>query len=96
MTAASTTVDAPRFGSSYQPASSVDEFTVDASSPRADYTQSAYVTGTTVDAPAPARSTYSQKVSIVEDTVDVPRSKTKKSKMGYYDEDGKHSLLPLL
>ena len=88
------TVDAPRFGSSaFQPSSTVDEFTVDASSPRSTYSQSAHVTSTTVDAPAP-RSTYSQKVSIVEETVDTPRraSHSKKSKMGYYDEDGKHCL----
>ncbi|KAK3903507.1 hypothetical protein C8A05DRAFT_43264 [Staphylotrichum tortipilum] len=90
VTAASSTVDAPRFGSSFQPTSTVDEFTVDASSPRSTYTKSAHVTGSTVDVPAP-RSTFQNKVSIVEETVDAPRSRSAtKSKMGYYDEDGQY------
>jgi hypothetical protein len=90
-----TTVDGPRFAPSFKASSHVDEYTVDASSVPT-YKESVQVTGTTVDPPAP-RSTYYEKVDIVEETVDAPRYKapaTKKSKMGYYDEDGKHDPLP--
>ncbi|KAL2158446.1 hypothetical protein VTH06DRAFT_4494 [Thermothelomyces fergusii] len=53
-----------------------------------------HVTGTTVDPPAP-RSTYHEKVNIVEETVDAhrylpapPSNKNNKDKMGFYDEQG--------
>lgn len=86
------TVDGSGFRPSFKASTHVDEFTVDASAPRSTYKESVHVTGTTVDAPAP-RSTYQEKVNIVEETVDAPRNASRRkqsSKMGYYDEDGKH------
>ena len=89
-----TTVDAPSHRSSFKASSHVDKYTVDSATPRPVYHESTHVTGTTVDTPAP-RSSFHQKVDIVEETVDSSRyaPQPKQSKMGYYDEDGKH--LPL-
>ena len=89
-----TTVDGPGFGPNYKSSSIVDEYTVDGPSARPKYKESVHVTGSTVDAPAP-RSTYHKEVNIIEETVDASRyaSPPKKSKMGYYDEDGKHCAL---
>jgi hypothetical protein len=68
----------------------VDDYTVDppAAPVRSVYKKTTSVVGTTVDPPRPPRLTRHQKVDIVEETVEAPRFETK-SKMGYYDEDGK-------
>lgn len=90
-----TTVDPPSHRPHFKTSSThVDEFTVDVPTSRPVYKESVHVTGTTVDAPV-ARSSFHEKVDIVEETVDAPRyAQAPKSKMGYYDEDGKH--YPLL
>ncbi|KAK4102261.1 hypothetical protein N658DRAFT_506457 [Parathielavia hyrcaniae] len=93
-TVTGTTVDVPRLAPGFKTSSHVDEYTVDAPSSVPVYKESCQVTGATVDPPAP-RSTYHEKVDIVEEITETPRSKApkKKSKMGYYDEDGHyHSL----
>ncbi|KAK4124833.1 hypothetical protein N657DRAFT_632782 [Parathielavia appendiculata] len=86
-----TTVDVPRLAPGFKTTTSthVDEYTVDAPRSVPVYKESVQVTGTTVDPPAP-RSTYHEKVDIVEEIAEAPRSKApkQKSKMGYYDEDG--------
>jgi hypothetical protein len=48
------------------------------------------VTGTTIDPPN-VRPAQFEKVKITEETVEYPRydSTYQKSRMGYYDEDGK-------
>ncbi|AEO65254.1 uncharacterized protein THITE_2086740 [Thermothielavioides terrestris NRRL 8126] len=84
------TVDGPGYNPTHKTSTHVDEYTVDGPRSRPVYKESVEVTGTTVDPPAP-RSTYHEKVDIVEETVEVPRypkAQPKKSKMGYYDEDG--------
>ncbi|KAL2198552.1 hypothetical protein P885DRAFT_76159 [Corynascus similis CBS 632.67] len=88
-TVVGTTVDGSRFGHSRKATSTyADEYTVDAPSHLPVFKESASVTGTTVDPPAP-RSTYHEQVNIVEETVDAHRyAPQPKSKMGYYDEDG--------
>lgn len=67
--------------------------TVDAPSSysRPVYDEQIHVTETTVDASKPL-PTYHQETKVVEETVEYPRSyhsTPQKSRMGYYDEDGK-------
>ncbi|KAK3939446.1 hypothetical protein QBC46DRAFT_364827 [Diplogelasinospora grovesii] len=94
-----TTIDTPSHRPAHKTYSRetirVDETTVDGPSHRPVYKESHRVSESTIDAPA-ARSVYHKDVEITEETVDAPRyakshattSHSKKSKMGYYDEDG--------
>lgn len=76
-----------------------NNFTVDGrSSCPPKYQASAQVNKFTVDTPV-SRPTFKQDVKISEETVEttkISRPQHQKSKMGYYDEDGKHTTLTLL
>lgn len=85
------TVDAPARRPQFKESVRIDD-TVDA--PRfQNYQQSApVVDDTTVDPPR-APSVYRKDVTVIDETVDYPKKqpqRRRRSKMGYYDEEGKH------
>ena len=97
----STTVDTPPPSSvgrsSYSGHSSSTGSTVDLPvATRPAYTEQIQFTGSTVSPPKPVPS-YTKESKVVEETVEYPQhthSVAQKSRMGYYDEDGKFYIKP--
>ena len=85
------TVDPPAPRSSFTKSIHIDETTVDAPRHTPVYKESFRASESTIDPPAPRSTFHKSDVQLSEETVDAPRyepSTVKKSKMGYYDEDG--------
>ena len=82
--------------SSYSDQSSSTGTTIDLPTTRPSYTDQIQFTGTTVSPPKPPPS-YHKETKTVEETVEYPQhthSVAQKSRMGYYDEDGKFYIKP--
>ncbi|KAK1758601.1 hypothetical protein QBC47DRAFT_358436 [Echria macrotheca] len=89
-----TTVDPPTNRSSFKESIRIDETTVDGPRNLPVHKETYRASESTVDAPRPRSAFHKSDIKITEETVDASSYiPSKKSKMGYYDEDGHyHSL----